>query len=174
MDHGLEQGGSETCVLVDDQDRVVGTAPREACHRDPGLMHRTVHVVVMNRRGEVLLQRRSMRKDVCPGRWDTAVGGHVRPGEDHEEAARRELREELGLEGLPLGWVGRMKVETPWETELVGVFITVHDGPFSPDPEEIEELRFWKKEEVETSVGDDRVTPGLAREISLLKRCGYW
>ena len=83
---------------VDDQDRVIGTASRSACHADPNLIHRAVHVLVFNGQGELLLQLRSLSKDIQPGKWDTSVGGHLDPGEDYRAAAVREMGEELGTQ----------------------------------------------------------------------------
>ena len=64
---------------------------------DPSLLHKVVHVLVFNDAGNLLLQKRSMNKDVAPGKWDTSVGGHVSPGEDLKTAALREMKEELGV-----------------------------------------------------------------------------
>ena len=63
--------------IVDDEDRVIGQAPRSQCHGDPRLVHRVAHVLVFNSRGELLLQKRSVTKDIQPGKWDTSVGGHL-------------------------------------------------------------------------------------------------
>jgi isopentenyldiphosphate isomerase len=66
-------------------------------------MHRSVHIYVFNRRGEVLLQLRSKDRDIQPGRWDTSEGGHLDAGEEYLQAARRELREELGVDIVSSG-----------------------------------------------------------------------
>ncbi len=89
--------GNEWFDIVDENDRVICQAPRSVCHGDPSLIHRVAHVLVFNRRGQLLLQKRSRSKDIQPGRWDTSVGGHLDPGEDYLEAAYREMREELGI-----------------------------------------------------------------------------
>src|SRR5512137_1106823 len=88
--------------IVDDDDRVIGTARRGECHGNPALIHRAVHVLVVNANGDMLLQKRSASKDIQPGKWDTSVGGHLEPGESYHAAAVREMQEELGLTGLPL------------------------------------------------------------------------
>jgi isopentenyldiphosphate isomerase len=62
------------------------------------LWHRAVHVLVFNARGEVFLQKRSMRKDIAAGKWDSSASGHLDTGEDYDACAVREVREELGLE----------------------------------------------------------------------------
>lgn len=65
------------------------------------LWHEVANVWIINNRGEVLLQLRSPKVELCPNVWDVAVGTHVRPGENPEIAARRGLQDELGLTILP-------------------------------------------------------------------------
>src|SRR3990172_7021722 len=93
----LLSDGDETLEVVDKDGNVLGLAKRSEIHGNPSLVHRVVHVLVFNSKGDLLLQKRSMNKDVAPGTWDTSVGGHVNPGEDIPEAARREMKEELGI-----------------------------------------------------------------------------
>lgn len=92
------QRGDELFDVVDENDQVISQATREHVHQH-GLRHRAVHLFVYNRAGELFLQKRSLLKDVHPGAWDSSAAGHLDAGEDYESAARRELREELSLEG---------------------------------------------------------------------------
>src|ERR1039457_539455 len=82
--------------VVNERDEVVGQNTRREVHAR-GLWHRAVHVLVFNAHGEVFLQKRSMKKDRQPGAWDSSCSGHVDSGENYDETAVRELREELGL-----------------------------------------------------------------------------
>src|SRR5690349_22495761 len=82
--------------VVNELDEVVGKRQRSEVHR-LGLMHRAVHVLVFNARGEIFLQKRSMKKDRQAGLWDSSASGHVDSGEDYDACAVRELREEIGL-----------------------------------------------------------------------------
>src|SRR6267378_921608 len=82
--------------VVDERDEVIGKKPRNEVHR-LGLMHRATHVLVFNKRGQIFLQKRSMKKDRQPGLWDSSASGHLGSGEDYDACAARELREELGL-----------------------------------------------------------------------------
>jgi len=93
---------AELFDVVDEQDRVVRQEARAEVHR-LRLLHRAVHILVFNARGEVYLQRRSAKKDTYPNRWTTSCVGHVDAGEDYDTAAVRELAEELGLKGAKLG-----------------------------------------------------------------------
>ena len=88
----------EIFPLVDEEGTVVGSATRGECHSGSKLLHPVVHLHVFNSRGEVYLQRRPDWKDIQPGKWDTAVGGHIDYGENPCDALRREVREELGIE----------------------------------------------------------------------------
>src|SRR6059058_5512119 len=82
--------------IVDENDVVIGRNTRSEVHR-LGLRHRAVHVLVFNSRGEVFLQKRSMKKDTFPGAWDSSSSGHLDSGEDYDACAVRELWEEIGL-----------------------------------------------------------------------------
>lgn len=95
---GMFGGGmGEMIEEVDASGRPTGRAvPRNVIHRE-GMCHRTVHVWVVNGRGDVLLQRRAARKENYPGLWDISAAGHISFGETSREAAQKELLEELGL-----------------------------------------------------------------------------
>jgi isopentenyldiphosphate isomerase len=160
--------------VYDESGRHLGTAPRSACHGNPRLIHRTVHVVVRDGAGRLLLQKRARHKDIQPGRWDTAVGGHLQPGEDWAAAARRELAEELGLEqpAPALEFLFFRRIRNEVESEDVAVFALCHAGPFSPPPEEIDEVRFWTPAELATARGGGAFTPSLEEELDELAARG--
>src|SRR4030043_1960213 len=88
----------ELLEVVDHEGKIISILPRTHIHGNPSLIHRVVHVLIFNTEGKLLLQKRSLNKDVAPGKWDTSVGGHVNLGEDPLSAANREMREELGIE----------------------------------------------------------------------------
>jgi isopentenyl-diphosphate Delta-isomerase len=124
--------------LVNARDEVIGRAPRREVHAR-GLWHRAIHVLVFDAAGRVFLQKRSMRKDLSPGLWDSSCSGHVDSGEDYDHAAQRELGEELGLRlaAPPARWFRVEAVpQTGWE--FVWAYQLRHDGPFVHHPDEIE------------------------------------
>jgi len=82
--------------VVDENDQVIGQKTRGEVHAEK-LLHRAVHIFVFNKRGDLLLQQRSMFKDAHPGVWDSSVSGHLDAGEDYGPAAVRELEEEMGI-----------------------------------------------------------------------------
>jgi len=130
----------ETLVLVDENDRETGVAPKLRVHEE-GLRHRAISVIVVNRRGEMLLQRRRLDKYHSGGLWTNACCSHPRPGETTADAAARRLREEMGFD-CPLQpmfvTIYRAKVGDLIEHELVHVFGGVHEGAVVPDPLEVD------------------------------------
>jgi isopentenyl-diphosphate Delta-isomerase len=124
--------------IVNERDEVIGHAPRSEVHAR-GLLHRAIHVLVFNARGEVFLQKRSMKKDRQPGVWDSSCSGHVDSGEDYDQTALRELREEIGL-GLNVPPQRLFKIDACEETdaEFVWVYRCKSEGPFQLHPDEIE------------------------------------
>jgi 16S rRNA (adenine1518-N6/adenine1519-N6)-dimethyltransferase len=92
----IPQKDGEIFDVVDAADAVIGRATRSEVHR-LNLLHRAVHVFVLNKRGELLIQKRSRFKDMHPGAWDSSVSGHLDSGEDYLPAAVRELEEEMGI-----------------------------------------------------------------------------
>jgi isopentenyldiphosphate isomerase len=124
--------------VVNDRDEVVGQKPRSEIHR-LGLKHRAVHVLVFNSRGELFLQKRSMKKDCFPGTWDSSASGHLDSGESYDACGVRELREEIGLTlAQPLEKLFKIGACKETGEEFVWVYRCHAEGPFTLHPEEIE------------------------------------
>lgn len=147
--------------VLDDEGRPVRRATRAECHR-LGLPHRVVHVLVLHPDCDrLLLQRRSATKATHPGLWDTPVGGHVDAGEAPPDAARREMREEIGIDGGDdLLRLHEYRFEgDPLDRELVVTYGIAHPGPFSPDPAEVSEVAFFDRAAIEDLVAAGETTP---------------
>jgi len=155
----------EVFPVVDENGAVVGSASRRECHSGSKILHPVVHLHVFNSQGEWLLQKRSMDKDIQPGRWDTSVGGHVDFGETVETALRREAREELGIESFTPQFLHSYVFESDIEKELVNTFKTVYDGVFHFQREEIDEIRFWTENEIRQNFGHGVFTPNFENEF---------
>ncbi|MBI5190715.1 MAG: NUDIX domain-containing protein [Nitrospirae bacterium] len=160
----------EIFEIVNESGEVIGTAPRNKCHGDPSLVHRAAHVLVFNGAGELLLQLRSMDKDIQPGRWDTSVGGHLAPGEDYETAAAREMAEELGITGIKLNYLYDYPLRNEVESENIRSFYVIYDGPVRHQPEEIDEVRFWSLKDVRLALGTGVFTPNFEQEFGLYEK----
>jgi len=131
-------------------------------------MHAVVHVVVAAPDGQrLLLQKRSESKHVQPGKWDTSVGGHVDPGETFDQAARREMAEEIGLANVPVLHAYDHISRTRTETEYARTFVVRHNGPFRPNPEELSDLRFWPLPQIDAALGTEVFTPHFEQEYRL-------
>ena len=117
---GLPAVSSEEMLpLIEPSGLVYGQATRAWCHSGAKPLHPVVHLHLVDRLGRIFLQKRSMEKDLLPGYWDTAVGGHVTYGELAEEALYREAAEELGLTAF-----NPIFLETNvWETERDREFV---------------------------------------------------
>jgi len=90
----------EFLVIVDKRNNPVGMKLRSAVHND-GDWHRVSHVWIFNSKGEILIHKRSSKKELYPNKYDTLIGGHVLYGENYVDTAVKELREEIGLRVQP-------------------------------------------------------------------------
>ncbi len=131
--------GGERVDWIDDAGEVIEVVPRSRI-RAENLLHRSVAVIVTTTDGRLVVQRRAETKDVYPGWWDIGAGGVVTTGEDLRTAARRELAEELGVDGRP-EYVAVERFEDERAREVCTVFRIVHDGPFHPVDGEAVEIR---------------------------------
>ncbi len=142
----------EQLEVVNEKGEAVRLAPRSELHGNPSLMHRVVHVLVFNEEGLLLLQKRSLNKDVAPGRWDTSVGGHVGIGEELASSARREMEEEIGITDCEVEKLYSYIHSNPYETEHVTTYRCVYSGDIRHNREEIDETRFWSLGEISDAV----------------------
>ena len=134
--------------IVNECDEVIDRRPRHEVHR-LGLKHRAVHVLVFNSRGEIFLQKRSMKKDTAKGKWDSSSSGHVDSGEDYDACAVRELREEIGLQVAKIP-ERLFKIDAHPETgwEFCWVYRCESEEPFELNPDEIERGEWFAPEKI--------------------------
>lgn len=166
---GLDSSG-ELVDVVDEHDRVLRTVTR-AEMRAGRLRHRCTFVILRDGTGRTLVHRRSDRKDVWPGRWDLCAGGVVGAGEAWDDAAARELAEELGVRGVTLRLLGAGAYDDEDVSMLGRVYTATWDGPVSFDDGEVVEARWVTTEELDGLVHSRRFVPdSLGLALPLLVR----
>lgn len=156
--------------IVDPEGKVKGRAPRTLCHSGPGLLHPVVHLHLIDSKNRIYLQKRNSDKQIQPGKWDTAVGGHVASGEKIEDALIREAEEELGLRDFKPALIGRYVWETDVESELVYMFAARYDKNIVFNRKEIEDGKYWKIKNIRASLKKGVFTPNFELEFDILVR----
>lgn len=158
--------------MVDDYDRVVATVTR-AQMRAENLHHRAVSIAVLGSDGRLLVHRRAATKDVWPSMWDLAAGGVVAAGEAYEDAARRELAEELGVLSKSWELLGAGTFVDDSVSMIGHGYLVVHDGPFNFTDGEIAEVRWVDRDELAALLATEAFVPdNVALLLPLLRaRC---
>lgn len=179
MSAPVSQPGVERVVLVDEQDRELGTLEKLAAHRNGGRLHRAFSVFLFDDHGRTLLQRRAAAKYHFPRRWTNACCGHPRPGEAVRAAAERRVREELGVDvTLRPAFTflyHAVDAETGLaERELDHVLVGRLQAEPRPTPEEVEAVAWHDPAEVlrQAMEAPSRYTPWLPEALAQLLRLG--
>lgn len=160
----MADNSKELFPVVDTEGKVLGSITRGQAHGGSMVLHPVVHLHLFNSAGDLYLQQRPLWKDIQPGKWDTACGGHVDYGEDIPSALRREVREELGITDFKPRFLGRYVFESSRERELVHVHTTTYDLPVCPSESELACGRFWSREEILSNIGRNIFTPNFESE----------
>jgi isopentenyldiphosphate isomerase len=161
---------TELFPIVDEEGNTIGIATRQECHSGTKLLHPVVHLHIVDCDNRLYLQKRSISKDIQPGKWDTAVGGHVGPGEPVGEALRREANEELGITNFCPEFVEKYVFESEIEKELVHVYKTVYEGPIATDNIELDGGNFFTNDQIDKMIKDKKTTPNFAGEYKKFKK----
>lgn len=156
-------------LLEESGGAVYGQASRAWCHSGAKVLHPVVHLHLIDRMGRICLQKRSQDKDLMPGRWDTAVGGHVTYGETCLEALYREAAEELGLTAFTPIFLETSIWETDRDREFVVVYASVGHPALASATEEVTEIRWWTPEEIDAALGTGVFTPNFEDEFTRLR-----
>lgn len=160
----IEDCNGVACVewvdVVDEQDRVIGVAERARVRRE-NLRHRASYILVLDDAERVLVQRRTLGKDFCPGMLDACAGGVVTQGEAMEPSARRELAEELGIVDVPLQSFGTFYAEGALDGKGYrvwgGLFSCHYQGPLQLQAEEVSAVHWMSLAEI--GLRADEFTP---------------
>ncbi len=144
---------SEIFDVVDEEDNVIGQATRQEVHAKK-LLHRVSNIFIFNSKGEMLVQKRSQTKDEYPGRFTSSVSGHLDAGETYEEAAHREMQEEIGFTA-PLTFIEKFQGGNHNSFEHTILFKAIADDVPICDPVEVEEAIFFSPKELAQFMQDE-------------------
>ena len=161
---------SEWFPVVESSGLVIGRATRNYCHSGAKPLHPVIHIHIIDRFSRIYLQKRSMRKDIQPGKWDTAVGGHVSYGEGILEAVYREAFEELKFTDFNPIHLETYQFESEIECEQVNVFAAVGSYDLQPDLDEVDEGRWWELADIDANLGKGVFTPNFESEFTMIRR----
>ena len=160
---------SEWFPIVEPHGLVIGRSSRQYCHGGAKPLHPVIHIHIIDRMSRIYLQKRSLRKDIQPGKWDTAVGGHVSYGEAIIEAVYREAAEELKLTDFNPIYLETYEFESSVEREMVNVYAAVGSYDLQPDLDEVDEGRWWAVEEIDANIGKGVFTPNFESEFQMIR-----
>lgn len=166
----IPEADEEWLPLVNEKGEIIGKAPRSVCHKGEKLLHPVVHLHVLNNLKHVYLQKRPLNKLVQPGKWDTAVGGHISAGESLETALKREAWEEIGLQNFSARLIKTYRWDSEIESELVYVFVSYDYKSIHLHSDEVEEGKFWTTKQIDSNIGKSIFTPNLEFEYQMLKK----
>ena len=160
---------AEWFPIVESNGMVIGRAAREYCHSGAKPLHPVIHIHLIDRMSRIYLQKRSMKKDIQPGKWDTAVGGHVSYGESILEAVYREASEELSLFDFHPIYLQTYEFESTVERELVNIFAVVGSYALHPDLDEVDEGKWWELADIDANIGKGVFTPNFESEFAMIR-----
>ena len=161
---------AEWFPVVEPNGLVIGRSTRQYCHSGVKPLHPVIHIHIIDRYSRIYLQKRSMNKDIQPGKWDTAVGGHVSYGESVTEAIYREASEELGFSEFNPIHIETYSFESEIEKELVNVFAVVGSYELHPDLDEVDEGRWWHVDDIDANIGKGVFTPNFESEFQMIRK----
>lgn len=166
----------EYLPVLNDSFDIIGKAPRSEFHgnQKTKLLHPVVHLHYLNMQNQIFLQLRPENKLIQPGKWDTAVGGHVSYGESIETALKRESMEEIGILPENLLSLGKYVWETEIERELVYIFLMRSSNKPKYNKEELADGKFWEISDINKNLDQDFFTPNFVHEFNIIKESQYF
>jgi len=159
----ISDNTKEIFEVVDGKGNIIGKATRKECHQNKKLIHQAVNLFVFNKKGRILLQKRSQTKDLYPGWFTGSATGHLDLNESFKQAAAREAKEEIGikLKQKDLKFIDKFLIKAEKESELVAVFLTNYYGLFKKSKEEIQKLVWLELDDLFEKIDKEeiRLTP---------------
>ena len=165
----------EKLILVDAEDREIGSATKARCHEGDGMLHRAFSLFVFNRVGELLVQQRSESKQLWPLHWSNSCGSHPRFGETTDDAIHRRLAEEIGIRS-ELHFLYKFQYQASYrdvgsENEVCSVYLGVSDDEVRPNSHEIADWKWISADDLDEEMRSDpaRFTPWFTMEWELVR-----
>ena len=166
----------ELVVLLDEQGTAVGTADKATVHHRQTPLHLAFSCYLFDDRDRLLLTRRALTKTTWPGVWTNTCCGHPGPGEDHADAVRRRVRQELGLEiedlrlVLPAFRYRAVMPDGVVENEMCPVYAGRASGPLLPDPAEVDDTEWvpWAGLRADVLAGRREISPWCDEQVAAL------
>jgi isopentenyldiphosphate isomerase len=149
---------------------VIGTAFRGDI-RARNLAHRGVAILVRNPAGEIYVHRRTTTKDVFPGMYDMVVGGMVTAGESYEDTARRELAEELGVQGVDPEFLFKHRYRGEKNNAWISIYQVTWPGPIRHQESEISWGEYMSEDVIVAKMGEWQFAPD---HLELFDRYRRW
>jgi isopentenyldiphosphate isomerase len=159
-------------LIVDENDQPIGAATKDKIW-EKGLWHRIIRVMVEDNEGRILLQKRSTKLELSPGRWAESASGHADEGDDYNQAAKRELEEEIGLKDVTLEELGSWQSTGDFQGRILNRFNKAYrvnlNQPFEPviQEKEVSEVRWFSLDELKDLIKNhpEKVTRGLVEVV---------
>ncbi len=147
-------GEIEYLDLVDDNDNVIGREDRNEIYKKGLRNFRVINIMIFTSDNKIVVPHRSGNRRVFPNCYDCSVGGHVSSGETYEEAAYRELEEELGITGIKLQEIAYFKPYDIDTSAFSKMYKLIYDGDLNYDKDGIQKICYMSKEEVSSLVNN--------------------
>lgn len=141
--------------LVDENDNVIGKEDRNIIYKKDLNNFRVINIMIINSENKIIVPKRSGNRRLFPNCYDCSVGGHVSSGETYEEAAYRELEEELGISNVKLEEIGYFKPSELNTSSFSKMYKLIYDGDLNYDKDGIQEIFYMDKEEIRKLIEED-------------------
>jgi len=169
-----EENNKDLLILVDESDEALGFKSKSECHEGNGTLHRAFSVFIFNPLGQLLIQKRSSNKELWDLHWSNSCCSHPKKNEQMELAVRRRLKEELGIE-CPVHYLYKFTYHATYkdlgsEHELCHVYVGLFDGEIKANPEEIDDWKFIKPDDLQERIRNSKedYTPWIKIEWEML------
>ena len=170
----LEEKNKDLLILVDESDKALGFKSKSECHEGNGTLHRAFSVFIFNPLGQLLIQKRSSNKALWDLHWSNSCCSHPKKNEQMELAVKRRLKEELGIE-CPVHYLYKFTYHAKYknlgsEHELCHVYVGLFDGEIKANPEEIDDWKFIKPDDLQERIRNSKkdYTPWMKIEWEML------